>query len=185
MKNYIGTKQIQAKPMNRLEYVKYRGWTLLEDEDGTDQGYFVEYGDDPSIHHNHEGYISWSPKKQFEEIYRETSGLNFGLALEAVKKGALIARSGWNGKGMFVFLRPEDTLNYDFIINKVKSLPESLKKSYQKIVDSGVNTDTQEHLLKSEVKFTAYLCMAAADGSIVNGWLASQTDMLADDWMIV
>lgn len=35
------------------------------------------------------------------------------------------------------------------------------------------------------VKFTAYLCMKAADGSIVNGWLASQTDMLAEDWTIL
>ncbi|WP_262482542.1 DUF2829 domain-containing protein [Bacteroides neonati] len=34
------------------------------------------------------------------------------------------------------------------------------------------------------VKFTAYLCMKAADGTIVNGWLASQSDMLANDWMI-
>ena len=36
-----------------------------------------------------------------------------------------------------------------------------------------------------KIKFTAYLCMKAADGTVVNGWLASQTDMLASDWMIV
>ena len=36
-----------------------------------------------------------------------------------------------------------------------------------------------------KIKFTAYLCMKAADGTVVNGWLASQTDMLANDWMIV
>lgn len=34
--------------------------------------------------------------------------MKFGEALEAVKEGKLIARSGWNGKGMFVFQRPED-----------------------------------------------------------------------------
>ena len=33
--------------------------------------------------------------------------MKFGEALEEVKKGALIARAGWNGKGMFVFQRPE------------------------------------------------------------------------------
>ena len=38
---------------------------------------------------------------------------------------------------------------------------------------------------ESKVKFTSYLCMKAADGSIVNGWLASQTDMLAKDWVEV
>lgn len=34
--------------------------------------------------------------------------MKFGEALEEVKKGALIARAGWNGKGMFVFQRPEE-----------------------------------------------------------------------------
>ena len=34
------------------------------------------------------------------------------------------------------------------------------------------------------VKFTAYICMKAADGTIINGWLASPSDMLANDWMI-
>lgn len=37
--------------------------------------------------------------------------MKFGEALEAVKEGKLIARSGWNGKGMFVFQRPEDWLS--------------------------------------------------------------------------
>lgn len=36
-----------------------------------------------------------------------------------------------------------------------------------------------------KIKFTAYLCMKAADDTVVNGWLASQTDMLANDWVIV
>lgn len=35
------------------------------------------------------------------------------------------------------------------------------------------------------IKFDAYLCMKAADNTIVNGWLASQSDMLADDWVII
>lgn len=41
--------------------------------------------------------------------------MKFGEALEAVKEGKLIARSGWNGKGMFVFQRPEDWLSTDMI----------------------------------------------------------------------
>ena len=55
--------------------------------------------------------------------------MKFGEALEAVKEGKLIARSGWNGKGMFVFQRPEDWLSTDTIVNKVKSLPDSFKKN--------------------------------------------------------
>lgn len=102
--------------------------------------------------------------------------MNFGEAIEAVKNGALIARAEWNGKGMFVFQRPEDSLSTKMIINRVKSLPDSFKRWIE------------EYRGESEtnmVKFNAYLCMKTADGIIVNGWLASQSDILANDWMII
>lgn len=108
--------------------------------------------------------------------------LNFGAAIEAVKQGKLIARKGWNGKGMFVFQRPEDSLDIETIVHKVKSLPNSVKGFFA----SKTNPNLENRLDGStKVKFTAYLCMYAADGSIVNGWLASQTDMLAEDWCIL
>ena len=56
--------------------------------------------------------------------------LNFGLALEALKQGKRVARQGWNGKGMFIVMRPADELNIDFVIDKVKSLPQSVKDYY-------------------------------------------------------
>lgn len=102
--------------------------------------------------------------------------MSFGEALEAVKEGKLIARCGWNGKGMFVFLRPEDSLSTEMVVNKVKSLPESFKKY---VKDNWGESET------NMIKFDAYLCMKAADNTIVNGWLASQSDMLADDWVII
>lgn len=98
--------------------------------------------------------------------------LNFGQALDAVKQGEKIARAGWNGKGMFVFERPADELSLE-TFSKVKSIPESIK----------------QHILSKAqgetISFGAYLCMIDANGKIVNGWLASQTDILADDWCIV
>lgn len=99
--------------------------------------------------------------------------MNFGEALQAVKEGKLIQREGWNGKGMFVFQRPQDVLDFQFIQN-VKSLPEAVKKYYANRSD-----------LDTGITFTAYLCMKTADNTIVNGWLASQTDMLAEDWSIL
>lgn len=57
---YIGTKQIEAEPMTRGEYNQYRGWSIPADENPEDEGFLVKYSD---------GYISWSPKKQFEEAY--------------------------------------------------------------------------------------------------------------------
>lgn len=67
---YIGTKLVSATPMTRGEYNEYRGWRLPADEDGRDAGYLVEYhnGGTPN-HPNHAGYISWSPKAQFDNAH--------------------------------------------------------------------------------------------------------------------
>lgn len=45
MKNYIGTKIINASPMTRLAYNQLRGWMLPANENGDDAGYLVEYVD--------------------------------------------------------------------------------------------------------------------------------------------
>lgn len=110
--------------------------------------------------------------------------LNFGNAIEALKEGKRVARKGWNGKNMFVFMRPADELNVEFVVDKVKSLPQSVKTFYlQDIINErGERVPIEEN---DNVKFTAYLCMKAAYGTIVDGWLASQTDMLAEDWSIL
>lgn len=109
----------------------------------------------------------------------------FGTALEALKKGKRVAREGWNGKGMFVFMRPADELHIDTVIDKVKSLPQSVKDFYLQDVLDDNGERIISHQSNDTVKFTAYLCMKAADGSVVNGWLASQTDMLSEDWVVL
>lgn len=93
MKQYIGTKIIEAELMTRGDYNIYRGWTIPADENPADEGYLVRYPDE---------YESWSPVKQFEDAYRRCDNMTFGLAIEAMKKGKKVARAGWNGKGMFV-----------------------------------------------------------------------------------
>lgn len=111
---------------------------------------------------------------------------DFGGAIKALKAGKLVARSGWDDKGIFLFIRPADTLSADFIINKVKSLPDSLKQHF---IGQFSHTESEsskgigpEH---TQVHFGSYICMKDSDNSIVNGWLASQTDILAEDWVIV
>ena len=71
---------------------------------------------------------------------------------------------------MFIFQRPGDLLAADFIL-KVKSLPETVKIFLAE--------------QKKDIPFLPYLCMWAASGEVVNGWLASQTDMLSNDWGIL
>ena len=158
---YIGTKIINAEPMTRAAYNVFRGWELPADENGDDEGYLVEYldGGKPNTT-THAGYVSWSPKEQFDNAYRKTSGMSFGLAVEAVKKGKKIARAGWNGKGMFLFLVPGST----FKVNRAPLL--------------GIYPEG------TEINYHAHIDMKTADGTIVP-WLASQTDVLADDWIVV
>ncbi|MBK5721326.1 DUF2829 domain-containing protein [Dysgonomonas sp. Marseille-P4677] len=105
----------------------------------------------------------------------------FGQALESIKHGFLVTRKGWNGKGMFIFMRPADEIRVDIVVNSVKSLPYAVKEYFKQ--DIG-DTPANDIPATDVVKFTAYLCMKAADGTIVNGWLASQTDMLSEDWML-
>ena len=71
MEQYIGTKIVEAEP-EALRYKNEAGVEMCE------EGYKVRYQD---------GYESWSPKGVFEEAYRKTDGMTFGLALEAMKKG--------------------------------------------------------------------------------------------------
>ena len=161
MKQFIGTKIINAKPMDRLAYNVFRGWKLPDDENGTDEGYLVEYldGGEPNTK-DHAGYVSWSPKKQFENAYKESGSLSFGDAIVYMKQGYKVARSGWNGKGMFLFLVKGST----FKVNRPPLL--------------GIYPEG------TEINYHAHIDMKTADNKIVP-WLASQTDMLAEDWVIV
>ena len=105
MKRHIGTKLINAKPMTRAEYNIFRGWGLPADENGFDDGFLVEYVDGGAANtEEYSGYVSWSPKDVFERAYKPIDGLPFGLAIDALKQGLRVARSGWNGKGMWLEL---------------------------------------------------------------------------------
>lgn len=71
-KTYIGTTIVHASPMNRLEYNNYRNWILPVDENGDDEGYLVACVDGGKGNDSrHAGYISWSPKDVFEQVYKE------------------------------------------------------------------------------------------------------------------
>jgi lysine/ornithine N-monooxygenase len=70
LNTYVGTRIITALPMSRLEYNQYRSWQLPSNEEGSDEGYLVESTDgEKSNDSRHIGYISWSPKDQFEAVY--------------------------------------------------------------------------------------------------------------------
>lgn len=161
MKPYIGVKQILAKAMTREEYNELRGWTVPADENPDDAGYLVEYVDGGQANHpDFAGYISWSPKDVFERAYRVTEGMTFGLAIEALKHGAKVARPGWNGKGMFIYFVPP--------------------ASYP--AQTGV---AKRHFgERAMVPYNGYLAIKNVNDT-VSTWVPSINDTLAEDWTIV
>jgi len=94
--------------------------------------------------------------------------MNFGQAIEYAKAGLKIARKGWNGKGMYVWLE--------------RGKRAELYHDREHL--SGVSGDLFDNVGKGHSTVMPRFNMLSADGFIVPGWLASQTDMLADDWEV-
>ena len=69
MKQYTGTKVVNAEPMTRQEYNDLRGWQVPNDENPLDEGYLVEDADAAPNTTTHKGYLSWTPKDMFENSY--------------------------------------------------------------------------------------------------------------------
>jgi hypothetical protein len=96
--------------------------------------------------------------------------LTFGDAIAALKKGARVARAGWNGKGMFIYLKKGSAAEHEPVN------PSQIEGIDSHLFDKG-DTGTVTRLPN--------INMRAATGSTVTGWLASQTDILSEDWEIV
>ena len=96
------------------------------------------------------------------ELADEPSSMTFGQAIEALKVGKKVAREGWNGKGMFIYF------------TRGRILTEARDDVPSEVIRE-----------KGFCSLNPHIDMKAADDSIVCGWVASQTDMLAEDWVIV
>lgn len=92
--------------------------------------------------------------------------VDFGTALSALKKGAKIARAGWNGKDMWLAYSPGS---------------ESLPAANFWAPPNKKYAETQG----GHAKVLPCITMKTATGEILMGWLASQTDMLSEDWVIL
>lgn len=98
----------------------------------------------------------------WQEAGNECRGtyMNFSVALGALKRGMKVAREGWNGKGMFLYYVSEG--RYPVKMEAAKDIADA----------------------DGMVSYGAYIAMKTAQGNVVP-WLASQTDILSDDWVIV
>lgn len=93
------------------------------------------------------------------------TNLNFGQAVEALKAGRRVSRAGWNGKGMYLWLLPAA---------KVKA--EWCREPHLKAVAESNG---------GEIEALGSIRMMTADKKVLTGWLASQTDILAEDWTVL
>jgi hypothetical protein len=89
--------------------------------------------------------------------------MNFGEALDALLRGLKVARSGWNGRGMWLVLVPGSTIT----VSEGRPLG-----------------DAAPELVGQQVQYRPHLDMKTVDGEIVP-WVASQSDLLATDWFVL
>jgi len=95
--------------------------------------------------------------------------MNFGQAIEALKQGKSVSRNGWNGKGMFIYLNKGGCSTH---LADDETL-DGISGSLFDLTGDGTVTRLPN------------LNMKSATGAIVTGWLASQTDILSEDWGVV
>jgi hypothetical protein len=95
----------------------------------------------------------------FEKTYSVAKSTgDFGWALARLKEGKAVQRSGWNGKGMYLYLVPA---------NNYPPVTEHARREFGDMVPYG-----------------AYIAMKTAQNNVVP-WLASQTDVLSEDWLVI
>lgn len=99
----------------------------------------------------------------------DLSQFGFSMALMLLKDGQKLQRLGWNGKGMFIYLRRGSLDMARVHGDLVNGIPRSLFSSGD----------------KGTVTRLPNISMHVAGGATVDGWLASQADMLAEDWQTV
>lgn len=96
--------------------------------------------------------------------------MNFGKAIEKLKEGKAVSRDGWNGNEMFIVLMPELSLP-----------PYNTQGTDRKVNDRTAKWIGKDTPLESQ----AYIAMFNAQKKWQPGWLASQADILAEDWSVV
>lgn len=96
--------------------------------------------------------------------------MSFGDAIEILKQGGAIRRSGWNGKGLMVFKQIPAHIESD-IIPKMQSLPQSAKD----LILKG----------KGFIDYTSQCLIYNENTGRADSWVPSISDVFADDWEIV
>lgn len=95
--------------------------------------------------------------------------MNFGQAIEQLKKGQLIFREGWNEKDVFVFKQISAFIGPD-VIPKMQSVPQLAKEIVMKRDSPALNYSNQMGIVHSDGR--------------VNSWVPSSSDIFSEDWKL-
>ena len=106
--------------------------------------------------------------------------MNFGEAVEVLKAGGRVARAGWNGKGMFLYLE-EGNIPSDTAEQIMEVIPEIQANGEEPTIE-GIDLELFDVGPVGTVIRLPHIGMKTAWGAVLSGWLASQTDILAEDW---
>ena len=109
----------------------------------------------------------------FEKTYEKAdslSAMDFGDAIEVLKQGGAIRRSGWNGKGLFVVKQIPAHIESD-VIPKMQSLPQAAK----------------DHIMRTKgfIDYTSQCLIYNENTGRADSWVPSISDVFAQDWEIV
>ncbi len=169
-KMYLGTKIVKAMPMKRDEYNALRGWTVPADENPEDMGYLVEYMDGGKANHpQFDGYISWSPADVFEKAYSEITDDQ----IKMVESVAEIAGPG-DPSPYLTFGQAIELLKAGI---KVARIGWNGKGMWLELV--GYTGECH-----NVYPIRPWIGMKTADNEFVP-WVASQSDLLVEDWVLV
>lgn len=102
--------------------------------------------------------------------------MNFGQAIEALKEGKKVQRTGWNGKGLFVFMQVPSSINRE-IVPKMQSLPQSVKDEFERRFN-----DPNEQI--DAIYYDNQLALVNPS-NLITGWSPSVSDSLATDWIVL
>lgn len=157
---------VHAEHMTRQEYNDFRGWNLPENENGSDSGYLFEDRAGQKNTEKYQGFVQWLPENEFQRKYKQNSHLSFGSALEALKQGHKICRSGWNGKDQYVVAQAQTTTT-------------EASKIW--------NPHNKAHAEKigGQIDVAPYCTLKTAQDTLAMGWTPSTGDLFANDWLIL
>lgn len=198
MKKYLGVKLVHAEPMSMNNFSRIcKGQDVSVDAPDRD-GYKVVYGDGytswspkevfEKAYRESRDYDSilidvntnngdWDYASGLNNVYTDDSGIvvnpgelvDFGKAIESLKKGKRISREGWNGKGLFVFKQVPANVGIQYVPN-MQSLPQDVKDEF---VKRGEN-----------LNYSNQMCIVKHDNTI-DSWVPSSSDVFAEDWCIL